>query len=121
MRPNALVITDVDKDGQPDAIVTSLAVRDGGGLAIRRGDGQGKFGPLRKVDLDITDGSSRLFGVIVEDFDLDGEIDIALGIYDCSGSHIIFLRGQGDGDFKKVNVFHSTSSATCPGERARWL
>ncbi len=106
VRPNSLVLTDVDKDGQPDAIVASLAVRDGGGLAIRRGEGQGKFGPLRKVDLGITDGSSRLFGVIVQDFDLDGEVDIALGIYDCSGSHIMFLKGQGAGDFKKVNVFH---------------
>jgi hypothetical protein len=104
LRPSSLVLTDIDGDGHADVVTGSL-VDQSGVLSIRLGNGSGSFGPLRSIPFSNLHPGSFLFNVRAFDLDRDGVLDLAVGVYDCSGSRIVFLQGKGGGDFAESNVF----------------
>ena len=102
--PSALELADLDGDGYEDALIGHNDVGVGR-VVMRPGDGTGKFGEMRLIRFPNNDPSARVFDLHVEDLDFDGVVDIAIGIYDCSGSHFVFLRGTGGGEFVQTNEF----------------
>ncbi|MEM7234128.1 MAG: FG-GAP-like repeat-containing protein, partial [Planctomycetota bacterium] len=97
--PNSLEIADVNDDGKLDAIIGPLSLLPPR-LLVRHGDGTGNFEDTSSIRMPTPDPSARVFGLKARDLDRDGHVDLAVGVYDCSGSHIVFLRGLGGGDFE---------------------
>jgi len=102
-QPSSLVIMDMDGDGKLDAGAGALSL-GAGVLALRAGDGTGRFGPVSVVPIPGLHPGSYVFSVVAFDFDRDGVPDLAVGIYDCSGSRIVFLKGRGENLFGQSNV-----------------
>ncbi len=87
--PNRLVMGDLDGDGHSDAIeISSLTVR------VSLANGQGGFVPgIDYSGIGIGDGAPAL-----DDFDLDGALDVATCNY--SVKSVAVLLGDGQGAFK---------------------
>ncbi len=104
-QPNSLVPMDINGDSRTDVAVGARdAASVTGMLGLRSGDGTGAFGPLKTVPIASLHAGAYIFSVKTFDLDEDGIQDLAVGIFDCSGSRIVFLRGQGEGLFTEANV-----------------
>jgi len=83
-------VADLDSDGVPDLLGYTL-----NGRVILPGRGDGSFGEARVLDLE---GGEEIFGrVLIEDFDRDGNQDLAALTLD---RVLLIFRGNGDGTFR---------------------
>ncbi|HEU0010647.1 MAG TPA: FG-GAP-like repeat-containing protein, partial [Verrucomicrobiae bacterium] len=93
--PGAQCATDVNNDGFPDIISANLGRGGDGSISVRLSTGSGTFGP-QLTYFPPGDQRGGLFAIVTGDFDLDGNVDLAAGYYDC---RISFFRGNGNGTF----------------------
>lgn len=91
---------DVDNDGAPDLVFLS------GCPTVRLNQGDGTFGE----EICSTDSKGRIGGatLVVEDFDGDGNLDIATG--DASGEHVTVSKGDGTGWFRFFVAYDEVNS-----------
>ncbi|HEY2953525.1 MAG TPA: FG-GAP-like repeat-containing protein, partial [Verrucomicrobiae bacterium] len=104
-RPIGKVVVDVNHDGIPDIITADMTPF----ITVRLGLGDGHLGPsiisalpdpvptTSPVGMIFPSAqNSSLFSVEAADFDGDGQVDVAVGFWDC---RVGFFRGHGDGTF----------------------
>lgn len=91
---------DVDNDGAADLVFLS------GCPTVRLNKGDGTFGR----EICSTDPQGRIggFTLVVEDFDGDGNLDIATG--DASGEHVAIATGDGAGRFTFFALYDDVNS-----------
>ena len=95
-----LLATDVNQDGHLDLVGPGSVPGDfDDDLLIYPGDGAGGFGPSQAIDLLPACGS---FSAVAEDFDQDGNLDLAMASQ--CGNAIVIL-GDGNGGFGASAVF----------------
>lgn len=89
-----MALGDTDFNGTVDAVVTREPAALGlpWTLAVLSGEYDGSFGPDTGVDL--PDLASPVRAVVLADFDLDGDLDTAVG---CEGGEVVLARGTGGG------------------------
>ena len=89
---------DVNGDQIPDIVVANLGRHgiDRGSLSVRLGNVDGTFGSVSNYYLPPEIAEGRFFSIAAADFDNDGNIDLAVGFFDC---RIVFFKGNGDGTF----------------------
>ena len=82
---------DVDGDGKVDLVAGTASTIYQGSVKLRRGDGQGNFGPTQTV------GPNGYFGYLqLADFNADGNLDlIAAQTVFFSGAQLLFNDGTG--------------------------
>jgi FG-GAP-like repeat len=104
-RPMGKVAADVNRDGIADLVTADFAPY----VSVRLGVGNGDFGSPTNFHLPNpvpttgmqglslpSSANSQLFSVEAADFDHDGNVDLAVGFWDC---RVGFFRGHGDGTF----------------------
>lgn len=94
-RPVSLYLNDLDGDGDPDAAVSNV---QGGSLSILFNQGAGVFGPATTVVVDsinVGPGKNTLFEVCGNDFDGDGDIDLATADWYTGRYFILANNGTG--------------------------
>jgi hypothetical protein len=87
----SVAVGDLNHDGRPDLVVANTGGVPGyvGSVSVLLGNGDGTFGPTAQLT------ASRPCAVALGDFDVDGNLDLALTV---PGS-IATMRGNGDGTF----------------------
>lgn len=90
VRPQTLTAPDVNGDGRPDLLATSLGdTQTSGGLTYRLQLPDHTFGPLITVSIPAGQGGA-MFAEIARDFNGDGRMDLVVGFYDC---RVAFFEG----------------------------
>ncbi|HEU4382217.1 MAG TPA: VCBS repeat-containing protein [Anaeromyxobacteraceae bacterium] len=95
LRPIALA--DFDGDGVLDF---ATRIGDVPGVQVRRGLGDGTFGPAHDLAL-----GGAASAVVAADFDGDGRLDLAVGYYSEQPPNVAILLGNGDGSFRPPATF----------------
>ncbi len=98
-QPQQAVIADVDEDGRPDVVVTDsndTGFGDGE-LSVHLGLGGFQFGALSH------DVNSQVYSCVLEDFDLDGHLDVAAA--NEFADDVSILLGIGNGQFVTLGSF----------------
>ncbi len=96
--PNQVAVADFNFDFKNDLVVAGPS-----GLHIYQQDDPGHFSDVtarKKLPKDVLNASFS--GVWAFDFDLDGDLDIVLGVH---GAPPLILRNNGDGTFAPVHLF----------------
>jgi Ca2+-binding RTX toxin-like protein len=97
--PNAITTADLDNSGTLD-----LVTADGDGtITVLPGNGQGAFQSPREINAD----SGALYGITTNDFNGDGNTDIAVSSY----NHVTLLLGNGDLTFQAPLSYHVSYAA----------
>jgi hypothetical protein len=93
--PLTAAVADLNGDRRADLVTANTGEGENGhSLSIALGRGDGRFAAARHLDLG---GSSRPWGLVAEDFDDDGDVDLAVTL--SSRSQIQVLSGNGRGGF----------------------
>ncbi|MEY2409993.1 MAG: hypothetical protein QOF48_2663 [Verrucomicrobiota bacterium] len=96
--PADQTMADVNGDHIADVVVANLGRKgiDRGSISVALSRPDGTFQTNRTYTLppEVEDG--RFFSIAAADFDNDGNIDLAVGFYDC---RIVFFKGHSDGSF----------------------
>lgn len=97
--PADLVARDIDGDGVLDLVVAhSLASgSDPSGISVLHGNGNGTFTRINAVPV-----TRRPFGLVLEDFDRDGHLDLAVSRVDTTVVNT--YRGDGAGGFTLLQI-----------------
>jgi hypothetical protein len=90
-RPQGVVVADFNRDGIPDAAVSTDT--DSQKVLVMLGTGDGTLGAPTSVSL-----SGNQTDLVAGDFDRDGKVDLASVAYSYPGK-VRVLHGQGDGTF----------------------
>jgi hypothetical protein len=100
------VVGDFNGDGKLDLVVESA-----GRIQLLLGNGDGTFQNPRTV-FPAPEGCGYGFPMVVDDFNRDGNLDLAFcHVVSVDGtSQIVVSLGNGDGTFKKPKYFHAGSS-----------
>jgi hypothetical protein len=102
--PAGIAVGDVNHDGNPDLVVTN-AGSFGGATAILLGNADGTF----QAPIIYTDPDSS-YGVVLGDFNGDGNLDIARidrPLSCCQANNVYLLLGNGDGTFQAATFVNS--------------
>lgn len=104
---------DFNNDGNPDIVTANL----GGGtsttnsITVMLGDGTGNLPTITNLDIPGTPG-----GITTGDFDEDGNVDLAVALYDTQ--QIALFRGKGDGTFYPYTLIAAGGSVGAQGIKA---
>jgi uncharacterized protein (TIGR03437 family) len=105
--PNTVAIVDINGDGKPDLIVSnggSIVDKDGGGIEVLLGNGDGTF----KAPVLYPAGFYPR-SLTVGDVNLDGKPDIVAATNDANrAGQITVLLGRGDGTFAPATLLKAT-------------
>jgi uncharacterized protein YuzB (UPF0349 family) len=115
---NYLLVADVNEDGKPDVLVANGCGSDqgycsqsiDGVIAVLRGNGDGSLEAAQTYD----SGGVGPRGITVADVNADGKLDLLVAnggseqLGDGNGNAAVLL-GNGDGTFKKVEIFNTFS------------
>ncbi len=101
--PLAIAVTDYNRDGKPDFIVTNTS----GKISIYTGDGDATFSPVADDALG-RPAAEYPSAIVARDFTGDGLVDMAV-LNQTSNSVRVFI-GRNDGRFKNVSVKDVTVS-----------
>jgi len=98
--PSSVFASDLDGDGDMD-----LTAANGSAIAILKNNGNGTFQPKVDYGVGIGNATYRPHSIFAEDFDGDGDIDLAVTSYYSSfdaygGSVVGILKNSGDGSFQ---------------------
>ncbi len=97
--PNALALTDLDGNGDVDAVVRDVT----GNVLALLGNGDTTFAPAITTSVGPGTSTSAIPDIAVGDLDADGTPDVIVPL----GSETTVLRGLGDGTFTPVVVSHT--------------
>ncbi len=100
--PTRIFLKDLNKDGILDVVANAP---DEGKVLIYLGDGKGGF---VAPNLEVSDGLTKDFDLSVEDFDGDGNLDIAaLNVVNngTKGASVVVFLGDGTGAFTMTTAF----------------
>src|SRR5438874_3309281 len=109
--PNSMVVGDFNHDGKPDLGVASLCVPVFGGIIGEvhglAGNGDGTFGD----SFDFATAALCPYFVAVGDFNLDGNLDLAVTYFcldpsGCTDAAVAVFLGTGKGDFQGPVFYH---------------
>jgi hypothetical protein len=95
--PKAVAVGDFNKDRHFDIAVVNYGTSD---VGIFLGFGNGCFAPIKTFS---TEDDSFPSGIAVDDFDNDGQLDIAVANY--GTSNVGILLGYGNGTFAAVETY----------------
>jgi FG-GAP-like repeat len=105
--PLTVAIADVNGDRRVDLVTANAGEGENGhSLSIALGLGNGRFRTARHLDLG---GSTEPWGVVAEDFDRDGDIDLAVTL--AGRSQLQTLMGDGRGGFAGGQLLDATYGA----------
>jgi hypothetical protein len=93
-QPRSITVGDFNNDSNLDLVVTKVGTGGVGSVLPLLGDGTGNFTPQASINMSGTSGSE---GIAAGDFNLDGNLDIAVAN---SGTDVVsILLGNGAGGF----------------------
>ncbi len=98
--PNVIAAGDLNGDTWPDLVVARFSVGLPGSVGVYLNDGDGNFTLAHTYGVDVQPRS-----MVVEDFDGDHNLDLAVGCLD-NGILCVF-KGKGDGSFGQVAKYPS--------------
>lgn len=104
-RPYTLAAGDFNRDGKADLAV---ALSNTNEASVLIGNGDGTFQPARTLLV----AFGVYMGIRVEDFNLDGRLDLATTM----GGAASVLLGNGDGTFQPARVFQMDSTQLATGD-----
>ncbi len=102
--PQSLAVADFNGDGKFDLAVANFGSRPdytNAGISVLLGNGNGSFQPPVLYALG---AFAYSVSVAVDDFNGDGELDVAVA-NGTSGGTVAFLEGDGDGTFRSVGNY----------------
>ncbi len=108
--PNGVLITDLNKDGHPDLVVSNFSggTNGFGELAVLMGNGDGTFQPAVIYN---SAYSYNVMSMAVADVDGDGNLDLLVANecvdLDCASGNVGVLLGNGDGTFQPGTPYPS--------------
>jgi hypothetical protein len=102
-QPHDVALADVDGDGWLDALALVA-----GSLVVRRGTGSASD-PFAVVQSSALPGNGR--SLLLADLDEDGVLDAAVADLQYGPSHVMVLRGHGDGSFAPATSYDVASHA----------
>jgi len=106
--PEAVAVADFNGDGKLDVAASNTT----GTVSIFLGNGDGTFRTLALIPVSASGHYQGARGIAAADFNRDGNVDLALGIWDSES--VGLLLGNGDGSFQPVKLL-STPNATPSG------
>jgi hypothetical protein len=95
--PSTVAAGDLNRDGNIDAVLSD----DLGGIAVFLGNGNGTLQP--PVYYNTTGVSGQ--AVVVDDLNLDGRLDVAIGVGSATESGVDVFWGNGDGTLQQAQYF----------------
>src|ERR1035438_5948389 len=101
--PNGVLVTDLNKDGKPDLVVSNFSggINGFGELGVLLGNGDGTFQPAVIYN---SAYSYNLMSMAVADVDGDGNLDLLVANecadLSCASGDVGVLLGDGDGTFQ---------------------
>ena len=107
--PTTLVPADFTGDGVADLAVAGAGPGGQANAQVLLGNGDGTFAPLAPVSL----GSMTVTSLVANDFNGDGQNDLAVAGYNEFGGQVNVLPGNGDGTFgAALTTYLSVNSPT---------
>jgi uncharacterized repeat protein (TIGR01451 family) len=111
-RPQGIAIADLDGDGNADLAITDYgSISTTSTVSIFLGDGAGGFSAASGSPMALT-GQLGAYSLAVDDFDGDGEKDLA--VVNLGSDTVSVLLGNGDGAFSSAVSFPIAGGAVAP-------
>ncbi len=109
-QPSALAVADFNNDGKLDLVTLGLEPSVAYRVSVLLGKGDGTFQAAVNTDISII-----AVALVIADFNLDGNLDVATGSTNL-GAPLIFLLGNGDGTFTVHTLSQTTGAPLAAGD-----
>jgi hypothetical protein len=109
-QPSAIAAADFNNDGKLDLVSVGFHPSVGYFVSVLPGKGDGTF--QTAIDTQV----STATGLVIADFNLDGNLDIAMGNPNLGSNGVILLLGNGDGTFKVHPLSNTTGVPLAAGD-----
>jgi hypothetical protein len=103
--PYGMTVGDLNGDDRADLVVTNLEDYENA-ASILLGNGDGTFQQQRRVEV-----GPGPYSAAIEDFDLDGNMDLAVASFPFYSSGVRVALGNGDGTFRPPTLIQSIGNA----------